>query len=223
MSLSGDSPDPVPAGPWYAAFDALRIAQPAAANRLARAFPNFDEEIRGRRKLGSGATGDVADVSVQRAELGRAAVEAVLAGVTASLDEVLVVVRKRAAALARMRLTSAIVTLLGTSGVIAAIPIKVEAAFASAAIAFISAAITLVSAYREDASGGEGSVSRLREEMMAQIGALAEVRGKLALGQLLQQDDELVAIMTSLNSIAEKVLVARGRLQMRLADPLAAS
>src|ERR1700730_9197702 len=73
------------------------------------------------------------------------------------------------AGLARSRLTSSLVTLIGSSGVIAALPLGWQTAFASAAIAFVASAITLMITYVEDSSGGEGSLSRLREEMIGQI------------------------------------------------------
>jgi hypothetical protein len=197
---------------WPAAFDALRIARPDLAEQLQTTFPEFSDEIGGRRTFGKAEARNLAE----RVALSRAAIEAVLAAVTASLEEVLAVVRKKATRLARSRLTSSLVTLIGSSGVIAAIPLGRQTAFASAAIAFVASAVTLMITYVEDSSGGEGSVSRLREEMIVQIGPLAEVRGRLALGLVAQKDHDLIAIMTILNAVAAKVLVARGRLNMSL-------
>jgi hypothetical protein len=214
MSSSGEPrSDPDPKS-WYAAFDALRGLRPEIAEGLARSFPEFRNEILGRRTFGPEPTKEHA----RRAALSRASAEAVLAAVTVGLEEVLAVVKRRGKTLARARLGSGLAALVGSSGVIAAMLRDLP----RRPLLFLLSSL-LWAVLSKDQTGGDGSIARLREDMISEVGALATVKGKLALGLARQKDDLLISIMEALNAISAKVMVARARLGLPLATLPAAA
>jgi len=199
---------------WYAAFDTLRRAQPQVATALASAFPEFGDEILGRRVFGV-PSGEAS--THDRHTLSRAAVEAVCSSVTQSLDEVLTMTRRRARLLARTRLGAGLLAVLCSAGVLAALSQNAISTTAiSAIVATLAAALNLLATYYEEQSGGEGSVTRLREMLIDQVSALAEVKGKLALGLLTRKDDSVISVMTALNAISARLQIARARLGLPL-------
>jgi hypothetical protein len=219
MSSSGEPrSDPDPKS-WYAAFDALRGLRPEIAEGLARSFPEFRNEILGRRTFGPEPTKEHA----RRAALSRASAEAVLAAVTVGLEEVLAVVKRRGKTLARARLGSGLAALVGSSGVIAAMLRDLPRRPLLFLLLLFLLSSLLWAVLSKDQTGGDGSIARLREDMISEVGALATVKGKLALGLARQKDDLLISIMEALNAISAKVMVARARLGLPLATLPAAA
>lgn len=139
-----------------------------------------------------------------------------------SLNEVLAVTRRRARLLARLRLGSSLAAALGSGGVLAGLlgNSGLRAAIA-AVVAGAAALFNLLATYREEQSGGEGSLVRLRETLFEQVAAVAEIRGKLAFGLLAQEDGTLLESMAALNGISARLLTARAKLGLPLPTTLA--
>ena len=207
---------------WYSAFDALRQADPTAASALASSFPEFQDEIAGRRAFGSGGAKEQPEGSQpeRRLALARAALAGVAAAATRSLDEVLKAIRRRALLLARVRLGAGFVSTLGSAGVLAFLSdhAGVSRAAISAMVAIAGSLLSLFTGYLEDQSGGAGSVSRLRAAAMDLVGSLAEIRGRIDLGLATRDDRSVAAAMTSLNATAARLYTLRAKLGLPLGD-----
>ena len=193
--------------------------QPGAAEALAASFPALRDEILGRRVFGSGAAEGVA--REQRGALSQASLEAVASAVARSLEEVLAKIQRLHRRLSRVRLGSGFFSMLGGAGVLA--PLSAWATSVSGVVVILASALNLFATYFEDQSGGDGSVSRLREAAMEQVGALAEIRGKITLGLLTREDVSVIAEMTALNAIAAKLQTVRARLGLPLAASIGAA
>ncbi len=206
--------------PWYSAFDALRQADPAGAAGLAHSFPDFRDEIFGRRAFGPGDEAGEQDAGQRRLALGRASLASIAAATTRSLDEVLGAVRRRALLLARIRFGSGFVSALGGAGVLAFLSDSggVSGAAISAIIAIVGSLLSLFTGYIEDQSGGAGSVSKLRAAAMDLVGPIAEIRGRIDMGLATRDDQSVAEAMASLNATAAKLHMLRAELGLPLGD-----
>jgi hypothetical protein len=209
------SSETIQAYKWDSAFDSLRRLSPQMSHDLASQFPEFENEILGKRIFGTKKT-----VDDQRAALSRASAEAVLGALTQSLDEVLSVARRRAHFLAKIRMGSGITAMLGSGTVIAALLQSAkQTGTVSALIAASATMLNLLMTYYEDQSGGDGSVARIRDTLIEQIGDLAEIRGNLTNGVATQDDQAMITIMTKLTAISAKLQVLRARLGLSIGVP----
>lgn len=198
---------------WYAAFDILRGTRPTHVADLAAQFPEFENEVLGRRVFGTAEAGRAA----RRADLARAAIDDILAALIASLDEVLRKVRHRASWLARLRLIAGLLALLGSAGVLSAFSDNAhQLRLISALVGFAGAAGGLLMAFVEDQTGGEGSTARLRETMFEYVGVLAETRGRVRDPRFTGADDLVAPMMDRLTQIAAEVQKARSKLGLPL-------
>lgn len=211
-----------PVSPWYSAYDVLRQVDPVVTAALAASFPQFQDELAGRRIFGAAPSDQEGDTNQreQRLALARASLTAVAAAATSSLDEALGAVNRRARTLARIRFGSGLVSTLGGAGVLAFLADSggVPRAAISAVIAIAGSLLSLFSGYLEDQSGGTGSVSQLRATALELVGTLAEIRGRIDMGLATRTDQSVAIAMTSLNAAGAKLAMVRARLGLSVGE-----
>jgi hypothetical protein len=120
-------------------------------------------------------------------------------------------------ALARARLGSSFVAMLGSAGVLAAILRNAAlTTMISAIVTAIATTVNLFINYYEEQFGGQGSVTQIRDTLLEQVRSLAEVKGKMALAAAGYSDDCVMSAMITLNKVAAQLEMARARLGLSL-------
>jgi len=195
-------------------FDIIRQHNPSFSEELAKNNPDLANVAMGKRILGDKEIiqDDDNKIEVYLQVANEAAIAA-----KDNIDKIRAVIDRKTKTVGRFGLAVGILTSFSMAVLLGAIVNNNEAlVLVTAIIAFLSSILTLSGVYIETISGGEGSISRGKEDLLLIMDKLAQANSCYLVAKAQSDTNKALASLIMFNDVAEKCLLTGTRIGIKV-------